>query len=398
VKNQLENLLCVVDLLVHHVSTRLSAQGRTPSTKPLIRVCLIALLLGMIAGCTKEKCVVCPPDQPPVEKEYHLVYSYGNPGYWVYTFSTKTLKAVDSVSYSGNPFEGLQFTRDGKYACYSKPGVTWVTDYASGDTIAISNSAGGSQLSFSKGDRMLLVLSGSRTTVFGFPQLNVLYSVPSGISAGSSCFDPTEDVAYIAVEREDSLLIVRFDSTGIHDRKIGLAGFDGTPRIGSSVAITLDGSILLLLAIDRYGARYLQLRDTDSLGLIAEYYPGYFGPFIHPDGRRVFFSTGTLDSPERSKVYALDLRTLVMKMVLDGADYDTFLPYYLYPEFSKIRFTPDGRYAFLLSGFGLSGSPPIAKLDLETYEIVDAIYLHRGVSRVIQIYPLEIKGANQNEK
>ncbi|MCX6832558.1 MAG: hypothetical protein NT028_10610 [candidate division Zixibacteria bacterium] len=361
----------------------------------MIGVYLAALLLGMITGCTKEKCVVCLPDQPPAEKEYHLIYSYGNPGYWVYTFSTKSLKVVDSVSYSGNPFDALQFTRDGKYACYSKPGVTWVTDYASGDTIAIDNDHGGPQLSISKGDRMLMVLAGSRTTVFGLPQLNILYTVPSGISAYSSCFDPTEDVAYIPIAREDSLLIVRFDSTGIHDHKIGLAGTDGTSRHGLSAAVTPDGSILLLILTDGNDSRYLQLRDTDSLRLMAEYYPSYSGPFIHPDGRRVFFfnSSRPFDYPAPWAVYVLDLKTRIIKRVVDGVDYQAFWKW-PYLELSQIDFTPDGRYAFLRSGAGMSGSPPIAKLDLDTYEIVDAIYPDRGVSRAMRIYPLEINGGN----
>ena len=42
----------------------------------------------------------------------------------------------------------------------------------------------------------------------------------------------------------------------------------------------------------------------------------------------------------------------------------------------------------------MSGSPPIAKLDLDTYEIVDAIYPHNAVSRAMRIYPLEIMGVN----
>jgi hypothetical protein len=361
----------------------------------MIGVYLAALLLGMITGCTKEKCVVCPPDQPPAEKEYHLIYSYGNPGYWVYTFSTKSLKAVDSVSYSGNPFEGLQFTRDGKYACYSKPGVTWVTDYATGDTIAVDNGHGGEHMSFSKDDRMVLVSAGSRTTVFGFPQLDILYSLPPGLSANGGCFDPTEDVAYLTCRHEDSLLIVRFDSTGIHDHKIGLAGIDGTPRNGSSAAVTPDGSILLLNVIDGYGANYLQLRDTDSLRLMAEYYPSYSGPFIHPDGRRVlfFYNSRPFDYPAPWAVYVLDLKTRIMKKVVDGSDYQAFWKW-PYLELSQIDFTPDGRYAFLRSGAGMSGSPPIAKLDLDTYEIVDAIYPHHGVSRAMRIYPLEIMGGN----
>jgi hypothetical protein len=352
------------------------------------------LFLAVGFGCSDD-CPVCPDNKPLTEKEFHLIYSYGSPGYWVYTFSTKTSKVVDSVSYGGNPFEELQFTRDGKYACYSKPGVTWVTDYATGDTIAIDRDHGGRHLSFSKGDRMILVLAGERTAVFGFPALNILYSLPSGVSTGAGCFDPTEDVAYLSCENEDSLLIVRFDSTGIHDHKIGLEGPGGTPRNGSGVAVTLDASILLLNVTDAYGALYLQLRDTDSLHRLAEYYPSYGGPFIHPDGRRVFFfHTGTSDNPEPSAIYVLDLKTRLIKKVLDGADYQTFLPYYMYPEISQIDFTPDGRYAFLRSGYGLSGSPPIAKLNLDTYEIVDAIYPHSGVSRAMRIYPLETREGN----
>jgi hypothetical protein len=309
----------------------------------------------------------------------------------VYTFSTKSLKVVDSVSYSGNPFDALQFTSDGKYACYSKAGVTWVTDYASGDTVAIDNEHGGPRLSISKGDRMLLVLDGSRTSVFGIPNLNILYTIPSGSFPTSCCFDPTEDVAYLTLSHEDSLLIVRLDSTGVHDHKIWLSVPGGNPKYGMTVAVSSDGSTLLLNLTTPEGLKYLELRDTDSLHVMAEYYPSYYGPIIHPDGRRAFlFSAGTFDNPQPSVVYVLDLKTRIMQKVLDGVDYGSFSPYRRFLDVGQIDFTPDGRYAFILNGHGLSGSPPIAKLDLESYEIVDAIYPPSGVSRAMRIYPLEI--------
>jgi hypothetical protein len=353
---------------------------------------LSLLLLAAGFGCSDD-CPVCSKDEPAVEKEYHLVYSYGA-DYWVYTYSTKSLKAVDSVRYSSNPFEALEFTKDGKYACYSKPGATWVTDYATGDTIAIDHNRGGYWLSLSKDDQMLLLSAGANAAVFRVPDLTVLYSVPVGTLVNVSCFDPIKNVAYVIVEREDSLLIVGFDSTGIHDHKIGLAGIDGTLRIGASVAVTLDGSILLLLATDAYGNRFLQLRDTDSLGLITEYYPGHGGPYIHPDGRRVFLlHTGTSDNPEPWAIYVLDLKTLIMKRVVDGDDYTAFGGW-PYTQLHQIDFTPDGRYGFIRGGYGIGGSPPILKLDLDTYEIVDAIYPQYGISRAMRIHPLEIKGGN----
>ena len=348
----------------------------------------ILLVLAAGFGCSKD-CPVCTNNEPAAEKDYHLIYSYGNPGYWVYTFSTKTLKAVDSVSYSSFPFEVVQFTRDGRYACYSKPGVTWITDYATGDTIAIDNEHWGRRLSFSKDDRMVLVSESGEASVFRFPELDLLYSTQAGLVVKNSCFDPTENVAYITFEYEDSLLIVRFDSTGIHDHKIGLTAVGGTPKHGECAAVTPDGSILFLNLTTANGAMFLELRDTDSLGLIAEYYPSHNGPFIHPDGRMVFFLQGGTSWA----VYALDLKTRIMKRVVDGADYPAFWDWRYLP-LSQIDFTPDGRYAFLLSGAGLSGPTPILKLDLDTYEIVNAIYPQYGVSRAMRIYPLEIRGVN----
>lgn len=119
--------------------------------KILIGIYVAALLLGMITGCTKEKCVVCPPNPTPVEKEYHFLYSYVDTGYWVYTYSTKDGHTIDSVRYGDYPFDDVRFTKDGRYACYSEhgggifnePRATWVTDYATGDTLSIVYGSGG---------------------------------------------------------------------------------------------------------------------------------------------------------------------------------------------------------------------------------------------------------------
>ena len=76
--------------------------------------------------------------------------------------------------------------------------------------------------------------------------------------------------------------------------------------------------------------------------------------------------------------------------ILDGSDFAGYWPFYgLNP--SDMDFTPDGKYGFILSGGEGLNYGPILKLDMDTYEIVDAFYPPDGVSRLIRINPREIK-------
>jgi hypothetical protein len=80
-----------------------------------------------------------------------------------------------------------------------------------------------------------------------------------------------------------------------------------------------------------------------------------------------------------------------MTRVLRGEDFRAYLNYYALTP-TDMDFTPDGKYAFIISGQSGQewGSGVILKLDCDTYKIVDAIYPPPGGSDLIRINPKEI--------
>ena len=142
---------------------------------------LLVLGLALVSGCSDDDCTVCPPDQPPAEKEYQFLYTYVDTGYWVYTYSTKDGRTVDSVRYGHYPFWDGRFSKDGKYAYYttSESGgpddfATWVTDFTTGDTLSVAYGKGGHWISNSFDGRFIMV-SGKKVTIFTLPELSVAY-------------------------------------------------------------------------------------------------------------------------------------------------------------------------------------------------------------------------------
>jgi len=355
--------------------------------KFLIGIYVAALLLGMITGCTEEKCVVCPPDQPPAEKEYYFLYSYGFSN-WVYTYSTKTGEIVDSVKYPSYPFADVRFSKDGKYAYYVG-GSIWIADFATGDTVAITEGtlSSGAWLSLSSDGRHLLLSGTTKLTLFEIPSLAIVYQREYEKGWADGTIHPFKDIAYVGSNALDSLLIIDFRTSTIHDSTVPLFWGDGTPTAALSVAVTKDGKSMILT-----GGGRVQLRDAETFQLLREYYPGRNTAYLHPDGERVFFLRDkdfTIGQP--AEVWELNLRTLLMTRVLRGEDFIAYLNYFALTP-TDMDFTPDGKYAFIISGVAGQefGAGTILKLDCDTYRIVDAIYPSLGISSLIRINPREI--------
>lgn len=80
-----------------------------------------------------------------------------------------------------------------------------------------------------------------------------------------------------------------------------------------------------------------------------------------------------------------------MRKILDGRDFIGVLPFLPALNPSDMDFTPDGKYAILISGGEGMEYSPILKLDLDTYEIVDTFDVRRAVAQSLRIYPIAIK-------
>ncbi len=363
------------------------------------------LLLAAVCGCTKEKCVVCPPDQPPAEKEYHFLYSFVGPygQCWVYTFSTKDGRVVDSTYYGGFPFWDARFSKDGKYVFYSVEEATsvegpthvatWITNYETGDTVAIATGIYGQRISLSGDGQYMLLSSSPILRLLRTPGLQVMFQKESRNFWGDGAVHPFKNVAYVPNWPEDSLLVIDFQNPTITDYKVPMRlGYGDYPFSATHAAVSLDGKILILLGgVPGTSVSRIQLRDAETLELLLDYSNPVGGLlYLHPDGERVFFLEPWKDiGASPGSVWVLSLKTFLLTRILNSVDFRGYFPFRgLNPD--DMDFTPDGKYALITNG-GEMEYGPIIKLDMDTYKIVDAFYPPGGVSWWIRINPTEIK-------
>ncbi len=365
--------------------------------KKLIFVTILCTFvwLGM-AGCCGD-CPTCPDNRPPVEKDYHFLYSFVGSFSTasVVTYSTKSGEAVDSANYGRYPFNDVRFSKDGMYAYYtvneSENGSTWVTETVSGDTISIVNGVWSQWLQLFDDERHLLLAGGGTyLRILNLPTLDVVYAEFDSSGWGEGAVHPTLNIAYIPLPAEDSLLVLRMDDSGVDAEKFALKNLDGLPCGAISAQSSLDGKYLLLTAGDFPSGRgYTQVRDLNTLELLKQYsrYP-ISRPYFHPDARRIFFREWVRwEENNPGAIWMLDLETFLLERVIDGSDIVGSGSPRSALNPSDMDFTPDGRYAIISNGVGLGAFGPILKVDLESYRIVDTIYPALGFPRVIRMNP-----------
>ncbi|MFH2056612.1 MAG: hypothetical protein ABIJ61_11685, partial [bacterium] len=304
---------------------------------------ILALLAFLLVGCDDCDCPTCPTDEPEPERGYEMLYSYvGMEDYWVYTYSTKTGEVLDSVRYGNYPFSDVIVSPDGQYGYYTVRSVdleggyaTWVTDYADGDTLAFTGGLGGYSLALSKDGRFLATANARDLTIFEVPSLSVVFSGPD-FQPGIADFHYERNVLYVPLREEDSLLVVDLRVDPPAASKCQLRGLGGGELHGLAVVYASAENMLVLRAA--YFNRYtLQLLDADSLTAVAEMPAQLSEPYVHPDGRRVFFYTkwneiGTVPAT----VWMLDVSTRVLRKLLsaDGIG----LPVEYFPGLSPFGF------------------------------------------------------------
>jgi hypothetical protein len=356
----------------------------------------MAVLLTFLGLSCDRDCNVCPEEPPPTEKEYHFLYSFVGSFYTsaVLTYSTKTGEVVDSTYYGRHPFWDARFTSDGRYACYTSSdygwATTWITDYATGDTVSVLQGVAGYFLSISHDDKYLLMVnyfSGPTAAfLFRLPTLAIVHEFQTDGWLGIDTH-PFKNIGVAGLFYQDSILFIDFRSDSISTRKVGISLLNGQGLYVSGVKYSRDGSKLVLWG-SIPGIILIQVRDAETLEILAEFRADLrLGPYMHPDGERVFFCKPWTDmGAYPSAVWELNLRTRLFRKILDGTD---FGGKGLDP--SDMDFTPDGQYAFFLGGGEGMDHGPILKYDLDTYQFVDAFFPPAGFSRVIRMYPLEIK-------
>ncbi|GEM_PF-1706855 len=362
----------------------------------------IVVLFGFVALTCDEDCPVCPKEPEPVpEKEYHFLYSFVGSYYTsaVLTYSTKTGEMVDSTYYGRHPFWDARFTSDGRYACYTSSdanwATTWITEYATGDTVSVLQGVAGYFLSISYDNRYLLMVNyfSAPTAAFLFqiPTLAIVHEFQTNAWGGID-MHPFRNEGVAAILDEDSLLFLNFSSDTVSSRKERIRLLSSVEMRGQGVKYSRDGSKLVLWGVWP-GGIVIQVRNAETFEILHESYPDVrLGPYMHPDGERVFFVKPWTDiGGYPSSVWELNLRTLLLRRIINGLDYGGTHPYVYGFNPSDMDFTPDGKYAFFISGGEGLEHGPILKFDLDTYQFVDAFFPSAGFSRVIRMYPLEIK-------
>lgn len=367
------------------------------AARNLLLVCTYACLGPF--GCSNDKCSVCPEEES--EQEYQFLYSYIDTGYWVHTISTKSGRSTDSIRYGEFPFWDVDFTSTGLTACYtsteSGSGAyhsTWLTDYVTGDTLANVVGIGGHAVTISSDDSFVMISLGNKLAILGMPNLTVLYEENSNFYFRGA-IHPFGRIAYVPIDQVDSLKILHISADAVVDSMIPLRNEEGEPVYGRSAAMSADGSMLFMSVADFItGRRSLQVLSTSDFELIAHYSFPLPVAAVHPDGRRLFLVNGhigDIEPPLEGAVYELDLSTLLIRKILDGAQFTVpgSVPFGLSVESMEI--TPDGRFGIFMSGYDSFAGGPLYKVDLSTYQIDAVFHQPKGVNRLIRMYPIERK-------
>ncbi len=346
--------------------------------------------VAWLIGCD-EDCPTCP--KPPEEQEYQFLYSFAGTftTAWVFTYSTKTGEVMDSSYYGTLPFNDARFTSDGKYAVYTvfEPGegATWVTDFSSGDTLAIAYGVSGDHLSLFADQRHVLVSETTKLTILSIPDLQIVFQRSHANGYRRADTHPSLPLAYVPSEWEDSLLTVEYSGTTVVEYKFALKSLSGSPARSVQALATLDGNKVILWAGPLSGGEsFIQVRDARTLSLVDEYRPGHGFGCLHPDGVRVFFFAPWIFDSEPSSVWELNLETRLMRRIIDGYDYSGAYPFRGFDPVD-MDITPDGRYAFFIGGEQRLSYGLIIKYDLQDYRIVRTFHPRPGVGWLIRVHP-----------
>ncbi|MGB5106445.1 MAG: hypothetical protein WBP29_00960 [Candidatus Zixiibacteriota bacterium] len=201
----------------------------------IFSICTFAWL--GLSGCGDDDCTVCPDDPPPAQPDYHLLYSYVGqwPDNYVLTYSTKSGKEIDSAYYHGSMFKSMDFSHDGRYACYTDDyhgtegySETWVADTQTGDTVSYVRGVGAMAVVISPNDQFALLSGSHFMAVVRLPSLAVVFQ--DSVDSWVGKFGGSRGVLYISLEAAlDSMYVIDFESVPPVWKSFPIAFYDGTP-------------------------------------------------------------------------------------------------------------------------------------------------------------------------
>ncbi len=343
-----------------------------------------------------DDCPTCP--KPPAEPDYQLLYSYVGqyPDTYVLTYSTKSGEIVDSALYQGNPFDAMVFSHDGQYACYTShydlelgASETWVTRWATGDTVAYQKGIGAGAAYLSEDDQFLLLSLGEIIAILRFPNLETVFL--DSISSGGGSLHPTLQIAYVGMQTSmDTIVVLNYAGDPIETSYIRLSDSHGN-RVFASGPFLCTNELLFVNSFIPSVVSYLQIYDVNTFGLIREYVARmYSGGSLHEDGKRLYLShiafIGSFPVSGGIDLYNLETNTFqpwIAEGEIDLGTGEPFVP-------NQVEFTPDGESMFVLSGGNGFWLGPVLQLSTRTKEVIQRFDNSDGFSRLIRLNPKNV--------
>jgi WD40 repeat protein len=300
--------------------------------------------------------------------------------YYTLTLNSQSGEIIDSTSHATQPFNDVVFSSDGRYAYSTGWGFTMVTDYATGDTIAIDRGTTGHKLELSADADFLLRSAG--VALFELPDLATLYTGPG---SGDAVFHPVEKVALFGKPSADSLFTIEYDQTPPLIRSNPLLDAQGNALSITLLTISPDGSQLVV----NPGGMSLVILDMNSLEVITQFGrlsapTHYLDLTWHPDGRRLFASYGGDFEVNDGGVNVYDAYAGVLYEYISQHDLN-LEPDLLQPF--DVSFSPDGEAIFLLSRVIL-GRGSLLKLMTDSKSVAFIFRPEQAKSTGFGLYPL----------
>jgi hypothetical protein len=336
--------------------------------KNRISLLFLFLLLAAGLGCSDKP---NKPDNKP-EPYYKLIYSYVTPEFSILTFNSKTGEVLDSAWYPKVPYWDLVFSKDAARAYYSGSGTIWITDIATGDTIAIDRQHATGKIVLAPDEKHVVTISARSMTLFSLPNLETVYQ--KSATSIEATFHPSRSLLYFfhaipnTIYQSDTLFVLDYASDPVSVRAVALKDSTGELVPPGSMVLSADGRWMLSIYHN-----WVFLTEVDSLKVRHAYKSLHFsdanykGITLHPDGKRAFLAYyDPWYQPDVGGLDVFDFETLTLYNYLDRTTISGTDKYFR-PE--ELEFSLSGDEIFGVNSQQSIGSYDLFKIEAATKKL-----------------------------
>jgi DNA-binding beta-propeller fold protein YncE len=314
-----------------------------------LAIILASATLFMIFGCGDD-----PVRSRPHQPDYRLLVNFSyypdsDSTLFYLVYSTRTDSVVDSIYIGDESSIDAVFSNDGHVLYHTNifDDITYSTDWATGDTIAVDPEHGGEKLSVAGDDGHLLVTEFFPIILFKLPELTPVIEVQRG---GKGQIIPNRKLACYHQNASDSLYYIDFSQSPPDTFALPFRGQSGEIYGIQAFTATASGDSLIIIGEYNRENWYVFIATTDSLKVLDrisiplhDYWQGHL--LMHPNGKIVYFyypGSVIVFPPVRGVVYGLDLQTGELTVLIDKGYYEYIRPW-------DLAITPEGDYLYVLS-------------------------------------------------